>query len=104
MCIRDRGRPDGTQEWVAISDGLRESTESWLDVLRDLKARQEGGVAAAGASLFAPRPGIPSDRGAITVADSQPSLLRTLGQGIGIEAAILDKPLPGGKPIRTSLT
>ena len=25
------------QEWVAISDGLRESTESWLDVLRDLK-------------------------------------------------------------------
>lgn len=32
-------RPDGTKEWVAISDGLRESTESWLDVLRDLKAR-----------------------------------------------------------------
>ena len=32
-------RPDGTKEWVAIGDGLRESTESWLDVLRDLKAR-----------------------------------------------------------------
>lgn len=32
-------RADGTKEWVAISDGLRESTESWLDVLRDLKAR-----------------------------------------------------------------
>jgi transposase-like protein len=30
---------DGSKEWVAISDGLRESTESWLDVLRDLKAR-----------------------------------------------------------------
>jgi putative transposase len=30
---------DGTKEWVAISDGLRESTESWLDVLRDLKER-----------------------------------------------------------------
>jgi putative transposase len=30
---------DGTKEWVAISDGLRESTESWLDVLRDRKAR-----------------------------------------------------------------
>jgi len=30
---------DGTTEWVAISDGLRESTESWLDVLRDLKQR-----------------------------------------------------------------
>ena len=32
-------RRDGTKEWVAISDGLRESTESWLDVLRGLKAR-----------------------------------------------------------------
>ena len=32
-------RADGTKEWVAISDGLRESTESWLDVLRDLKER-----------------------------------------------------------------
>lgn len=30
---------DGTKEWVAISDGRRESTESWLDVLRDLKER-----------------------------------------------------------------
>ena len=32
-------RADGHKEWVAISDGLRESTESWLDVLRDLKGR-----------------------------------------------------------------
>jgi putative transposase len=32
-------RADGTKEWVAIDDGLRESTESWLDVLRDLKGR-----------------------------------------------------------------
>jgi putative transposase len=31
--------PDGTKEWVAIADGLRESTESWLDVLRELKER-----------------------------------------------------------------
>ncbi len=30
---------DGTKEWVAIVDGLRESTESWLDVLRDLRER-----------------------------------------------------------------
>jgi transposase-like protein len=30
---------DGRKEWVAISDGLRESTESWLAVLRDLKER-----------------------------------------------------------------
>ncbi len=28
---------DGTKEWVAINDGLRESTASWLEVLRDLK-------------------------------------------------------------------
>jgi putative transposase len=30
---------DGTKELVSISDGHRESTESWLDVLRDLKRR-----------------------------------------------------------------
>lgn len=30
---------DGRKEWVAISDGLRESTDSWLAVLRDLKER-----------------------------------------------------------------
>lgn len=32
-------RPDGTKELIAITDGYRESTESWLDMLRDLKAR-----------------------------------------------------------------
>ncbi len=32
-------RPDGTKELIAITDGYRESTESWLDLLRDLKAR-----------------------------------------------------------------
>ena len=32
-------RPDGTKEVLAIEDGFRESTESWLAVLRDLKAR-----------------------------------------------------------------
>ena len=32
-------RPDGTKELVAIEDGYRESTESWLDMLRGLKAR-----------------------------------------------------------------
>lgn len=30
-------RPDGTKEVIAIEDGYRESTESWLAVLRDLK-------------------------------------------------------------------
>jgi len=30
---------DSTQEWVAIAVGVRESTESWLDVLRDIKER-----------------------------------------------------------------
>src|SRR5256885_4278215 len=32
-------RVDGTKELVAIEDGYRESTESWADVLRDLKRR-----------------------------------------------------------------
>ena len=32
-------RSDGTKELVSISDGHRESTESWADVLRDLKHR-----------------------------------------------------------------
>ena len=32
-------RPDGSKELIAIEDGYRESTESWLFVLRDLKAR-----------------------------------------------------------------
>ena len=32
-------RPDGTKELVAIEDGYRESTESWLSVLRGLKRR-----------------------------------------------------------------
>jgi transposase-like protein len=32
-------RPDGTKEVLAIEDGYRESKESWLAVLRDLKAR-----------------------------------------------------------------
>ena len=30
-------RADGTKELVAIADGYRESTESWADLLRDLK-------------------------------------------------------------------
>jgi transposase-like protein len=32
-------RLDGTKELVAIADGYRESTESWADLLRDLKRR-----------------------------------------------------------------
>lgn len=32
-------KPDGTKELVTIGDGLRESKESWLDVLRDLADR-----------------------------------------------------------------
>jgi len=32
-------RTDGTKELVAITDGHRESTESWADLLRDLKRR-----------------------------------------------------------------
>jgi transposase-like protein len=32
-------RPDGTKELVALADGYRESTDSWGDLLRDLKRR-----------------------------------------------------------------
>ena len=32
-------RPDGRKELIAVSDGYRESTESWSDLLRDLKKR-----------------------------------------------------------------
>ena len=32
-------RADGTKELLACSDGYRESTESWADVLRDLRNR-----------------------------------------------------------------
>jgi transposase-like protein len=32
-------RLDGTKELVAIADGLRESTDSWADLLRDLRRR-----------------------------------------------------------------
>lgn len=32
-------RPDGAKEVVAIEDGYRESTESWLTLLRNLKSR-----------------------------------------------------------------
>ena len=32
-------RPDGTKELVALDDGYRESTDSWADLLRDLKDR-----------------------------------------------------------------
>ncbi len=32
-------RPDGRKEVIAVEDGYRESTESWLTVLRDLKRR-----------------------------------------------------------------
>jgi len=35
-------RVDGTKELVALADGYRESTESWADVLRDLKRRGMG--------------------------------------------------------------
>ena len=42
-------RVDGTKELVSITDGHRESTESWADVLRDLRRRgMKAPVLAAG--------------------------------------------------------
>ena len=35
-------RADGTKELVAVADGYRESTESWADLLRDLRRRGMG--------------------------------------------------------------
>jgi putative transposase len=32
-------RPDGRKELVAVADGHREDTQSWLEVLRDLRDR-----------------------------------------------------------------
>lgn len=32
-------RVDGTKELIAITEGLRESTESWADLLRDCRRR-----------------------------------------------------------------
>jgi transposase-like protein len=32
-------RPDGTKELIALAEGLRESTESWADLLRDCRRR-----------------------------------------------------------------
>jgi transposase-like protein len=42
-------KADGTKELLACSDGYRESTESWADVLRDLHSRgMEGPMLAVG--------------------------------------------------------
>jgi putative transposase len=42
-------RADGTKELVAIGDGYRESTDSWADLLRDLRSRgMRAPVAAVG--------------------------------------------------------
>ena len=35
----DRVRADGRKELVALTDGFRESTESWTDLLRDCRRR-----------------------------------------------------------------
>jgi transposase-like protein len=32
-------RLDGTEELIALAEGLRESTESWADLLRDCRRR-----------------------------------------------------------------
>ena len=40
-------RPDGSKELVALADGYREDTESWLDLLRSLKTRGLAGPCLA---------------------------------------------------------
>jgi len=47
-------RLDGTKELVALADGYRESTESWVEFLRDLKRRgMRAPVLAIGDGLWA---------------------------------------------------
>jgi transposase-like protein len=48
-------RPDGTKEVIALEDGYRESTESWLALLRSLKAR---GMRAPALAVGRRRPGV----------------------------------------------
>lgn len=40
-------RPDGSKELIALADGYREDTESWLDLLRGLKKRGLAGPSLA---------------------------------------------------------
>ncbi len=40
-------RPDGSKELIALADGYREDTESWLDLLRGLKKRGPTGPSLA---------------------------------------------------------
>ena len=40
-------RPDGSKELIALADGYREDTESWLDLLRGLKQRGLDGPSLA---------------------------------------------------------
>jgi transposase-like protein len=40
-------RPDGSKELIALADGYREDTESWLDLLRSLKRRGLAGPSLA---------------------------------------------------------
>ncbi len=40
-------RPDSSKELIALADGYREDTESWLDLLRSLKARGLSGPSLA---------------------------------------------------------
>jgi len=59
-------RADGKKELVALSDGHRESTESWADLLRDCKRRgMRAPVLAVGDGALgfwaAPAGGVPTD-------------------------------------------
>ena len=50
MLVIMGAREDGTKELIAVYDGYRESKESWLEILRDLKTRglREGPKLAVG--------------------------------------------------------
>lgn len=49
-------RADGTKELIAMSDGYRESADSWADLLRDCQRRgMRAPVLAVGDGALGPR-------------------------------------------------
>jgi len=69
-------RVDGTKELVAIADGYRESTESWADLLRDLRRR---GAWAPRCSRWATGPRVLGRPGRGVPRDEDPAVLGAQG-------------------------
>ena len=65
-------RADGTKEFVALDDGHRESTESWLDLLRSCKRRgMQAPVLAVGAGALGFWAGATFEKGVLVERDDE---------------------------------